>query len=167
MEYSYALSDEKLAKRAEAVLRKLCARNLKLATAESCTGGLVAALMTDIEGVSHAFECGFVTYTDTAKHVFLGIDREMLDACGAVSEPVARAMAEGAMARTRADVSVSTTGFAGPGGEGDEEGLVHFALARLGQNTVHRVRSFGAIGREPVRQRSLETVLDMLEETLA
>jgi len=161
------LSEEKLARRAKTVLQKLCERELKVTTAESCTGGLVAAQLTDIEGCSHAFERGFVTYTDTAKHELLGVDQQMLAQCDAVSEQVARAMAEGAMMRSGADIAVSTTGFAGPAGEDDEEGLVHFALARLGRNTVHRVRSFGAIGRDPIRQRSLETILEMLEETLA
>ncbi|SDG27462.1 CinA family protein [Sulfitobacter delicatus] len=161
------LSEEELARRAKTVLQKLCDRELKVTTAESCTGGLVAAQLTDIEGCSHAFERGFVTYTDPAKHELLGVDQQMLAQCGAVSEQVARAMAEGAMMRSGADIAVSTTGFAGPAGEDDEEGLVHFALARLGRNTVHRVRSFGVIGRDPIRQRSLETILEMLEETLA
>ena len=154
------------APRAAAVLEKLCAAELKIATAESCTGGLVAALLTDIEGCSHAFERGFVSYTDQAKQEVLGVEAQLLEEHGAVSKPVALTMAEGALARSGADIAVSTTGFAGPAGEGDEEGLVHFALAQLGRNTVHRVRSFGPIGRDPIRQRSLETILDMLEETV-
>lgn len=159
-------TETKHAARAETVLRRFCEGELRLATAESCTGGLVAALLTDIEGCSHAFERGFVTYTDEAKHELLGVPMALLHEKGAVSEPVAVAMAEGALKRSRADIAVSVTGFAGPGGPGDEEGLVHFALARGGRNTVHRVQSFGALGRDPIRQRSLGTILEMLEETV-
>ncbi|MEX3317125.1 CinA family protein [Sulfitobacter sp. PS-8MA] len=154
------------ARRAKAVLQRLCDTDRKIATAESCTGGLVAALLTDIEGCSHAFERGFVSYTDRAKQEVLGVECRLLAEQGAVSQAVAIAMAEGALSRSGADIAVSTTGFAGPAGEEDEEGLVHFALAQLGRNTVHRVRSFGPIGRDLIRQRSLETILDMLEETL-
>lgn len=160
-------TEEEHAARAEAVLQILCEGELRLATAESCTGGLVAALLTDIEGCSHAFERGFVTYSDAAKQELLDVPAEMLETHGAVSEPVAVAMAEGALRRSEAHLAVSVTGFAGPGGPGDEEGLVHFALAREGRNTVHRVQSFGALGRDAIRQRSLGTILEMLEETVA
>ncbi|KZX93128.1 MAG: CinA family protein [Sulfitobacter sp.] len=166
MQKSDPLSQPDIADRAQSVLEKLCARDLHIVTAESCTGGLVAALLTDIEGCSHAFERGFVSYTDQSKHELLGVDRALLNACGAVSRPVAIKMAEGAMARSGAQIAVSTTGFAGPGRPEDEEGLVHFALAREGCNTVHRAESFGAIGRDAIRQRCLETILDMLEESL-
>ena len=115
MQKSDPLSQPDIADRATSVLQKLCARDIHIATAESCTGGLVAALLTDIEGCSHAFERGFVSYTDQSKHELLGVDRALLDACGAVSRPVAIAMAEGAMARSGAQIAVSTTGFAGPG----------------------------------------------------
>lgn len=155
------------ATRAAHVLARACDRNLTLATAESCTGGLVAALVTDIEGCSHAFDRGFVAYTDAAKQELLGVDRRLLQDCGAVSKEVAVAMADGALMRSGADLAVSVTGYAGPAGEGREEGLVHFALARKGGPTRHRQESFGAIGRDPIRQRCLETVLDMLESAVA
>src|SRR6185295_3718546 len=107
-------------------MRSICDQGLKLASAESCTGGMLAALLTDIEGCGHGFDRGFVTYSKDAKHELLGIDRGMLDHNDAVSEAVARAMAEGALGRSDADLSVGVTGFAGPGGPGQEEGLVHF-----------------------------------------
>jgi nicotinamide-nucleotide amidase len=155
-----------IAARAERVLQAICDREFKLATAESCTGGLVAALVTDIEGCSHAFERGYVTYTDDAKHELLGVARQALRDCGAVSSEVAIAMAEGALERSRADLAVSVTGFAGPAGEGQEEGRVHFGLAQRGGETLHRMERFGPIGRDPIRQRCLETVMDMLEGAL-
>ncbi|WP_339639287.1 CinA family protein [uncultured Sulfitobacter sp.] len=114
MQKSDPLSQPDIADRAQSVLEKLCALDIHIATAESCTGGLVAALLTDIEGCSHAFERGFISYTDQSKHELLGGDRALLNACGAVSRPVAIAMAEGAMARSGAQIAVSTTGFAGP-----------------------------------------------------
>ena len=147
-------------------MRRLCDRGLKVATAESGTGGMLAALLTDIEGAGHGFERGFVTYTKEAKAELLGIPRDLLDNNNAVSEIVARAMAEGALARSQADFAVGVTGFAGPAGEGCEEGLVHVALARRGGETVHREEHFGAIGRGPVRVRSLRSMLKMLEDTV-
>ena len=127
---------------------------------------MLAALLTDIEGAGHGFERGFVTYTKEAKAELLGIPRDLLDNNNAVSEIVAREMAEGALARSQADFAVGVTGFAGPAGEGYEEGLVHFALARRGGETVHREEHFGAIGRGPVRVRSLRSMLKMLEDTV-
>lgn len=156
-----------VAERAKKVLGRACDAGLKLATAESCTGGLVAALVTDIEGCSHAFERGFVVYTDAAKHELLGVATDLLETRGAVSREVAIAMAEGALKRSGADIAVSVTGYAGPGGGSGEEGLVHFALARAGAATLHREERFGAIGRDPVRQHCLETVLAMLETVVA
>lgn len=149
---------------AQGVLSEACDRGLMLATAESCTGGLLASLLTDIPGRSHAFERGFITYTDEAKHEMLGVPLEVLRADGAVSERAARAMAEGALATSRADVAISITGFA----EGDpgQAGLVHFAAARKRRPTRHRVERFGDIGRAAVRVRALETALGMLGEAL-
>src|SRR5215208_2206925 len=115
------------------VLAEACERRLRLATAESCTGGLLASVLTDVVGYSHAFERGFVVYTDEAKHEVLGVPKEMLARCGAVSQAVAMAMAQGALEASTADVAVSITGFAGRGGPGEEPGLVHFAAARLGR----------------------------------
>ena len=151
---------------AERWMRRLCERQLKVATAESCTGGMLAALLTDIEGCGHGFDRGFVTYSKEAKTELLGIERGLLEENEAVSEPVARAMAEGALNRSAADMAIAVTGFAGPAGEGCEEGLVHFALARRGQPTRHRVEHFGAAGRGPVRVKSLRTMLEMLGAAL-
>jgi nicotinamide-nucleotide amidase len=161
-----ALPDH-LDEQAERLMHRLCDRELTVATAESCTGGMLAALLTDIEGAGHGFERGFVTYTKDAKAELLGIERDVLDRNEAVSEVVARAMAEGALARSHADVALAVTGFAGPAGENHEEGLVHMALARRERSTMHRVEHFGAIGRGPVRVKSLKVMLDMLEQALS
>ena len=155
-----------LDEQAERLMRRLCDKGLKVATAESCTGGMLAALLTDIEGAGHGFDRGFVTYTKEAKSELLGIPRNLIDNNNAVSEIVARAMAEGALERSQADFAVGVTGFAGPAGDGCEEGLVHFALARRGGETVHREEHFGAIGRGPVRVRSLKSMLKMLEDAV-
>ena len=156
----------RLDEQAERLMRRLCDKGLKVATAESCTGGMLAALLTDIEGAGHGFDRGFVTYTKEAKSELLGIPRNLIDNNNAVSEIVARAMAEGALERSQADFAVGVTGFAGPAGEDCEEGLVHFALARRGGETVHREEHFGAIGRGPVRVRSLRSMLKMLEDAV-
>ena len=148
------------------MMRRLCDKGLTIATAESCTGGMLAALLTDIEGAGHAFERGFVTYTKAAKADLLGISSELLDHNDAVSETVARAMAEGALSRSEADLALGVTGFAGPAGEECEEGLVHFALAKRAGDTVHREAHFGPIGRGPVRVQSLKMMLEMLETEL-
>ena len=152
--------------RAQRVLEAADKLDLKLATAESCTGGLLAALLTDVRGLGHVFERGFVVYSKQAKCDLLGIAREKVDHCGAVSKEVALEMAQGALRNSEADVAVSITGFAGPGGEDDEEGLVHFACARRGGETCHREEHFGAIGRDGVRIASLEAALEMIEQAL-
>ena len=141
-------------------------RHLKLATAESCTGGLLAALLTDVEGRSHVFERGFVVYSEDAKCDLLGIARAEVERCGAVSKDIAIEMAHGALRRSRADVALAITGFAGPAGEDDEEGLVHLACARRGGDTGHREEHFGAIGRQAVRLAALEVALGMIEQAL-
>ena len=151
---------------AERLMHRLCDAGLTVATAESCTGGMLAALLTDIEGAGHGFDRGFVTYTKDAKHDLLGIDRDLLDRNDAVSATVARAMAEGALNRSEADVAIGVTGFAGPAGDGCEEGLVHFALARRGGASFHREEHFGSIGRGAVRVKSLKVMLEMLEQSL-
>ena len=137
-----------------------------IATAESCTGGLLASLLTDVEGASHAFDRGFVVYTDDAKCDLLRVHRSTLDRCGAVSAETARAMAEGALDRSRAAVAVSITGFAGPGAPGDEPGLVHFGCATRGGETALREEHFGDVGRGPVRLECLRVALAMLERAL-
>jgi len=152
--------------RAERVLEAADARKIKLATAESCTGGLLAALLTDVRGRAHVFDRGFVVYSKQAKCDLLGIAREKVDSCGAVSEPVAVEMAQGALRRSEADIAVSITGFAGPAGPDDEEGLVHFACARRGGDVAHREEHYGAIGRDGVRIAALETALEMIGRAL-
>jgi nicotinamide-nucleotide amidase len=160
-----ALPDH-LDEQAERLMRRVCDRELTLATAESCTGGMLAALLTDIEGCGHGFDRGFVTYSRESKRDLLGIDPEVLDRNDAVSEVVARAMAEGALNRSSADIAVGVTGFAGPAGPGCEEGLVHFALARRGGPTEHREEHFGSVGRGAIRVKSLKAMLEMLERSI-
>jgi nicotinamide-nucleotide amidase len=160
-----ALPDH-LDQQAERLMHEVCDRKLTVATAESCTGGMLAALLTDIEGASHGFDRGFVTYSEESKSELLGIDPDVLHKNEAVSEVVARAMADGALARSNADIALGVTGFAGPAGPDHEEGLVHFVLARRGAATVHRVEHFGAVGRGGVRVKSLKVMLDMLEQAL-
>lgn len=163
---SPALPDD-LDARVEQLLKEVCRRELTLVTAESCTGGLLASLLTDVTGCSHAFERGFVTYTNAAKHQLLGVPESLLDDPGPVSEPVARAMAEGALLHSGADIALSITGFAGPGAPGDTPGLVHFGSAMRGGATLHRRCRFGETDRAGVRLRAIETALDMLQERLA
>jgi nicotinamide-nucleotide amidase len=152
--------------RVHRVLDSACRRELRLATAESCTGGLIASLLTDVQGSSHAFERGYVVYSTAAKTDLLEVPPGLIAAEGAVSRAVAHAMAEGALANSRADVAVSVTGFAGPSGDAGEEGLVHFACARHGRETQHREEHFGAIGRGPTRLACVSTALEMIEEML-
>jgi len=152
---------------AREVLTLACDRDLKLATAESCTGGLLASLLTDIPGCSHAFERGFVVYTEAAKHELLQVQTDMLEAHGAVSEPVALALAEGAIANSQADIVAAITGFTEAGPDpGQDAGLVHFASARRGRPPQHRLVHFGDIGRGRVRQSALETALAMMREEI-
>jgi nicotinamide-nucleotide amidase len=142
------------------------ARRLMVATAESCTGGLVVAALTEIPGSSAVVACGFVTYSDDAKHSMLGVPKELLRQYGAVSRPTAQAMAEGVLARATVDLAVAITGIAGPGGGSIEKpvGLVHFAAAaRTGGRSV-REKRYGDIGRAEVRHRSVGVALAMLEE---
>jgi nicotinamide-nucleotide amidase len=155
-----------LDEQAERLMHRLCDAKLTVATAESCTGGMLAALLTDIEGAGHGYDRGFVTYTKDAKAELLGIERSLLDHNDAVSEVVARAMAEGALSRSKADIALGITGFAGPPAPGCEEGLVHIALARRGRPTSHREAHFGALGRGAIRVKSLKAMLDMLEQAL-
>ena len=150
---------------ADRLMNELCDRKLTVATAESCTGGMLAALLTDIEGASHGFERGLVTYTDESKAELLGIELDVLKENEGVSEVVARAMAEGVLARSNADLALGITGFAGPAGD-HEQGLVHMALARRGSRTEHRIEHFGPIGRGPIRVKALKAKLDMLEQCL-
>jgi nicotinamide-nucleotide amidase len=158
--------DADMTQRAAALLAVCRAAGLRLATAESCTGGLVAALLTEIPGSSDVVERGFVVYSNDAKAELLGVSPELLGVHGAVSEPVARAMAEGAIAHSRADVAVSITGVAGPAGgtAAKPVGLVHLAAARRGGATRHAERRFGDIGRAAVRRASVLVALELLED---
>jgi nicotinamide-nucleotide amidase len=149
------------------VLKAAGDRELKLVTAESCTGGMLASLLTDVEGFSHAFERGFVPYTDEAKHALLDVPLPLLERFTAVSAPVAEAMAAGALARSSGDIALSITGFAGRGGPNEEAGLVYFALARRDSAVRIEEAHFGDVGRGPVRIACLRTALRMLRSALA
>jgi nicotinamide-nucleotide amidase len=158
--------------RATALARRLVdsatAKGLKVAAAESCTGGLVAAAITDIAGASAVFDRAFVTYSNAAKVELLGVRSETLASDGAVSEAAAREMAAGALARSQADVAVAITGIAGPsGGTADKPvGLVWFALARRGGALRAERRLFPAGGRALIRRRAAETALSLLLSAL-
>ena len=148
------------------VLARARSRGAKIVTAESCTGGLVAAALTEIAGSSDVFERGFVTYSNDAKQELLGVPAATLTTHGAVSQATAEAMAQGALAHSRAHLSVAITGVAGPGGGTAEKpvGLVHFAAAARDGRLVHRERRFGDIGRAEVRERSVAEALSMLDQ---
>ena len=148
---------------ARQVIEAAAARGLMIATAESCTGGLVSGALTAIAGSSAIVERGFVTYSNAAKTELLGVPADLIEGHGAVSEPVARAMAGGAVARSKAQVSVSVTGVAGPGGGTADKpvGLVHFgAVGPAG--AIHAEHRFGDIGREEVRLASVRVALGLL-----
>ena len=153
---------------AERVLDRCRAQGLKLATAESCTGGLVAGCLTAIAGSSEVFTRGLVTYDNAAKIDLLGVDAALFDNVGAVSEEVARAMAEGALAHPGVDIAVADTGIAGPGGTTALKpvGRVHLACARTGRDTRHIRRDYGAIGRAQVRTVAVEDALILLLDQL-
>ena len=155
-------------KLAEDVLQAARQADLKIATAESCTGGLIVGALTEIAGSSDVVERGFVTYSNQAKCDMLGVSVETLIAHGAVSEPVARDMAEGALAHSSADVAVSVTGIAGPGGGTATKpvGLVHLACARKGHDTLHERRIFTG-DRGAVRMSAVKAALKLIERSLA
>jgi len=139
-------------------------RGLKIATAESCTGGMISAALTDTPGSSDVVDRGFVTYSNAAKAEMLGVSQATLTAHGAVSEQVAQEMADGALAHSRADLAVSVTGVAGPGGSGFKpEGRVCFGLARTGQPTRTETVEFGALGRDRVRRAARDHALHLLQ----
>ena len=151
---------------AHSLLETACDRGLLLATAESCTGGLLASLLTDVEGASHIFERGFVVYSNEAKCELLKVEKDTIDDCGAVSARVARAMAQGALAASKADIAVSITGYAGSAGPGQEPGLVHFACAKRGGRLLEEEAHFGDIGRGAVRLASLRVALSMMKRII-
>lgn len=145
------------------------AKGLRLAAAESCTGGLVAAALTEIPGASDVFERGFVTYSNEAKRDMLGVPWPLIERHGAVSAEVARAMALGAIDRSLADIAVAVTGVAGPGGGSAEKpvGLVHFACARRRGEATHVERRFGPLPRAEIRAASVAQALDLFVKAVA
>jgi nicotinamide-nucleotide amidase len=149
---------------ATSVLQRARSNGLKIATAESCTGGLVAAALTEIAGSSDVVDRGFVTYSNDAKHVMLGVPTTTLQRHGAVSAETAAAMAKGALQHSLADIAVAITGIAGPGGGSKQKpiGLVHFAAASRNGSRVARVKRYGNIGRSQVRKRSVGEALRLL-----
>jgi nicotinamide-nucleotide amidase len=160
------MTDRALQKKAAHLLELCRSRKLRIATAESCTGGLVAAALTEIAGSSDVVECGFVTYSNEAKEAMLGVPSATLKRHGAVSAQTAKAMAAGALKNSRADLAVAITGIAGPGGGSKQKpvGLVHFAAASRQGGQIARKRLYGAIGRRRVRLRSVAEALALLEQ---
>ncbi|MCG6859188.1 MAG: CinA family protein [Salaquimonas sp.] len=157
--------DENLGALAESVLDTCRIRGMKLATAESCTGGLIAALLTSIAGSSDVFDRGFVTYSNEAKTEMIGVTADLIERNGAVSSQVARAMAEGAVRYSQADLAVSVTGIAGPGGGSTQKpvGLVHIAGARRSDALVRQEEHrFGDLGRDAVRGETARMALRLL-----
>jgi nicotinamide-nucleotide amidase len=163
-----AMIDDELRRAATHLLDTCRRRGLKIATAESCTGGLVAAALTEIPGSSDVVERGMVTYSNEAKTEMLGVMPATLAAHGAVSRQTAEAMATGALARAGTGLAVAITGVAGPGGGTADKpvGLVHFAAARQGR-VIHRERRYGDIGRSEIRRQSVLEALAMLEDVAA
>jgi nicotinamide-nucleotide amidase len=160
------MADQELIAAAQALLDLCRQKTLKIATAESCTGGLLAATITEIPGSSDVFDRGFVTYSNEAKQAMLGVSAMTLDSFGAVSRETAEAMARGALAHAPVDLSASITGIAGPGGgsPGKPVGLVHLAAASGGGRLIQQHQHFGDIGRAQVRRASVLQALAMLRE---
>lgn len=161
--------DDSLLRLAETLLQRCRDAKLMLATAESCTGGLIAATLTEIAGSSDVFERGFVTYSNDAKTYSIGVPAEIVAGHGAVSEPVARAMAEGCLRKSKADIAIACTGVAGPGGGTATKpvGLVHIAVAAHGHETMHLRMTYGEIGRGAVRRATVEDALNLAGEMVA
>ena len=155
-----------LVQRAAVLIDHFRTKGLMLATAESCTGGLIAGLITSVPGSSDVLDCGFVSYSNDAKARMTGVPPELIAEHGAVSEEVARAMAEGALAHSAADIAVAVTGVAGPGGgtAAKPVGLVHCAAARKGRPTITRVLRLGAIGRDAVRLETVHAAVELVYE---
>ena len=163
-ELEFTRIDRALVERACAVMERAERNKLALVTAESCTGGLIAAVLSEAPGASDWLHGGFIVYTKQQKTAALGVDPALIARCRVVSEPVARAMAEGALKNSGAQLAVSCTGIAGPTGGTPAKpiGLVHFAVARAGQTTLHQECRFGDIGRSEIRMRSVEAALKLL-----
>ncbi len=163
-----SIFSSELLRDAEKLLQHLREKKHTLATAESCTGGLLSSLITEIPGCSDVFTHGYVTYANAAKTTMLGIPESLLKTHGAVSEPVAIAMAEGALKASAADVSVAITGVAGPGGASELKpvGLVHIASARRGKKTQHIVQQFSG-DRSAVRMQAVKAAMELVQRQLA
>lgn len=163
------MSDPQIETAARALLDVCRARKLTIATAESCTGGLVAGALTDIAGSSDVVDRGFVTYSDAAKQAMLGVPQATLSRYGAVSRETAEAMAKGVLAHASVDLAVAITGIAGPGGGSADKpvGLVHFGAARRNGRLLLNERRYGDLGRAEVRRRSVLEALAMLSELAA
>ncbi|MCF3638670.1 CinA family protein [Rhizobium sp. TRM95111] len=157
---------EDIEEAAKRIVADFTERKLMIATAESCTAGLIAGAITEVAGSSTVFDRGFITYSNHAKQEMLGVSRDTLEAHGAVSRPTAIEMAEGAIRHSEANISVAVTGIAGPGGGSAEKpvGLVHLAAARAGHATLQREMRYGDIGRQQVRLATLRTAFEMLRE---
>jgi nicotinamide-nucleotide amidase len=153
---------------AEVVLADAREQKLRIATAESCTGGLIGGLLTEIAGSSDVFERGFIVYSNRAKQDMLGVPGDLIADAGAVSEAVARAMAEGAVENSNAHLAVAVTGVAGPGGGTKLKpiGLVHIAAYRENRSIRHEAHRFGDIGRSEIRLKSVEAALEMLQKLI-
>jgi nicotinamide-nucleotide amidase len=162
------LFDRDITELASLALAEARAKKVMIATTESCTGGLVAAALTSIAGSSDVFERGFVTYSNAAKTELIGVPAALISEYGAVSEPVARAMAEGALLHAKAQLAVSITGIAGPGGGSAEKpvGLVHFACARRSEPTLHIERHYGDQSRDEIRNLSVIDALSLIRARL-
>jgi len=160
--------DEQLLMLARLVLDEAQQRRVKIATAESCTGGLIAGLLTEIPGSSATVERGFIVYSNRAKEEMLNVPGDLIADAGAVSEPVVRAMAEGALKESRANLAVAVTGVAGPGGGTPLKpvGLVHLAVARENKPIFHQVMRYGDIGRDKVRRETIITALEMVRKMI-
>ena len=158
-----------LTEQASALLQSCRKAGVTVATAESCTGGLIAGCLTEIAGSSDVVDRGFVTYSNEAKNVMLDVPMRLIERHGAVSESVVRTMAEGALAHSFAVLSVAVTGVAGPGGGTAEKpiGLVHLACAKRGGETRHREERYGDLGRSAIREATIRTAMEMLMEQLA
>lgn len=153
---------------ATALLAETKSRGLAVATAESCTGGLIAASLAAIPGASASLERGFVTYSNEAKTEMLGVPADLIQRLGAVSREVSIAMAEGAIANSRADISVAVTGIAGPDGGTAEKpvGLVHMAASRRGGATIHEEKRFGDLGRHEIQLATVLAAFDLLKRVM-
>jgi nicotinamide-nucleotide amidase len=167
---SEALFDSVTINGATDLLHQLRAQNMMIATAESCTGGLIAGLLTEIPGSSDVVDCGFITYSNAAKQQLLGVPAALLALHGAVSAEVAMAMAEGALKQApQAAIAVAVTGVAGPGGGSVAKpvGLVHIGCAVRGQTVVQREHRFGDIGRSGIRLATVRAAVDLIGHMLA